>query len=295
MTDNRDMKYLKQHPVKATALLGLFLSLGAPVGFITVTYYFQNGEALGPSEHLLRLQREQWETLLYIGIGTSTFFTIFGALCGHLLRRLLEEQEAREQLHRSKQELIHYFLTRIRKATTIGLEGLYHLKHGVLRPAEREMVLAATIKELVLIDDSSREMQLLRRDPKTRKTCSVQEVIHLMSSSSLRHDLVIKEAVVGVDVSGHLMADPRFLKLTFDLIFEWTNIHELGPLTLDLSQRDGALLLDLRFSVNGHVSEMSLPVVKELAEGAGGICVLRSDSIRLAFSLKAKAHNGRAA
>lgn len=73
--------------VRRNALTGLLLALGAPVGLLAVRIWL----AAHPLEPGFVFEEiaEQWPTYVYVALSTTVAFTIFGALLGRKIERVL--------------------------------------------------------------------------------------------------------------------------------------------------------------------------------------------------------------
>lgn len=72
----------------AFGLGGLFLAQGAPIGFVLVRHFRDSAEGMLFAESLRSILSTDVASVLYVWIGTSLFFALFGFIVGSVANRL---------------------------------------------------------------------------------------------------------------------------------------------------------------------------------------------------------------
>lgn len=275
------MKFIKQNLVLSFAILGLLTSLGAPLGFYVHDYYFGNHANHNIIEHINFLHQNNLTTLLYIGLGSNIFFSFFGGLVGAFTDKLLRQNKRLEDLRDSKQNLMAHLHSRMRKATTLGLEGLYYLKKDVLGNHERMIIINETIKELKLIDESVQNLGLLRKNNSDNICCSVDEVVALLKETSAKFEQPFLFEVECRSEAYKVLARPKLLELAFDVIFEWASTHEIPPIQFSYTIIEGAFKLEFHFALDTINETFSRHLLQEMVEHNSGHCIIGNNFIHI--------------
>jgi hypothetical protein len=218
---------------------------------------------------------------------------VFGALTGFFTQRILAQNIKMEQLKSSKQNLMLHLHSRMRKATTLGLEGLYYLKKGVLSETEQMVVINETIKELKLIDESVQNLGQLRENTPTDACCSLLDVLGLVEQTSTKFQLPLTHERGTSDENLWIQAEPRLLVLAFDVIFEWASLHEISPVTFAytfheglLSKGNKACKLEFRFGQDSLNESFGRHLLQEVVENNYGLCIVGTDSIQILLPVR---------
>jgi hypothetical protein len=280
------MKFIKQNLILSFAILGLLTSLGAPLGFYIHDYYFGNHASQNIMEHFNYLHQKNLTTLLYIGLGSNIFFSFFGGLVGAFTDKLLKQNKRLEDLRDSKQNLMTHLHSRMRKATTLGLEGLYYLKKDVLGNHERMVIINETIKELKLIDESVQNLGLLRKNSSENIYCSVEEVVALLIETSAKFEQPFLFENESHSEAYKILARPKLLELAFDVIFEWASIHEIPPIQFSYTFNEGALKLEFHFALETINETFSRHLLQEMVEHNSGHCIIGNNFIHILLPTK---------
>lgn len=273
------MNLIKKHLILSFASLGFLLSLGAPLGFYVHDFYFGHHASASLFEHMFNLHRDHYSTILYIGLGTNIFFTFFGAMTGMMSERILFHEHQNEMLKKSKHNIIAHILTRMRRATTIGLEGLSYLNAGMLTEAEKSFIINETIKELKQIDESAQDLLLLKSEEEILECCSVTEVQEYIEKSSSKYKIAYDFKFNGDKEQLQILTRSRYLCLAFDLIFEWASLQEMNSIIVVCKNHQ--MKMEIRFTLE-HIDEsFNIHLLKEVIENNQGFCLVTDGYIQI--------------
>ena len=176
--------------------------------------------------------------------------------------------------------------SRMRKATTLGLEGLYYLKKDVLSNHERMVIINETIRELKLIDESVQNLGILRKKNIDQICCSVEEVVTLLKQTSVKFEQPFSFHHESISVTYKILAQPKLLELAFDVIFEWASIHEIPPINFSYTLHEGVFRLEFRFELDLIDDSFSRHLLQEMVEHNSGLCIVGDNFIHIFLPLQ---------
>lgn len=224
------MKSMKwKSPVLIFALLGFCLSFGAPLGFY-IHDYLVSPKGHNIFEHISFIHQTNFSTILYIGLGTNFFFTLFGGIAGYFAKqlllgqsRLVHSQKSNKFLSESKNQLVSHFLNYMRVPTSNGLEYLMLLKKGYLPAEDKEKLLDETISQLSKLDKSLREiidLQNLKKE--SFKQLSILELKKVINDASEKHDVkFVDDDFSHVNFTNQMALNPMLFLMNLEIFFEW--------------------------------------------------------------------------
>lgn len=289
------MNFIKKNLILVFALSGLVISLGAPLGYYIHDFYFNQHQSTNIFNHILYLHQYQKSTVLYIGLGSNIFFTLFGAMAGMLFQQILKQEKKLESLTLSKQNIMLHLLARMRKATTIGLEGLYYLKAGMLSEAEQTIIINETVKELKLIDENAQDLILLKEEILGNQYCSIEELITLIDVTSQKYQVsYICEPLTNLKEL-KIQVEPRYLVLAFDIIFEWVSIQEESSVLIKYKVQNLDFGLIFHFSLENLDESFNSHLLCEVVENNFGSCLVSGNTIKIFLPLHSCHEKKRAA
>lgn len=210
-------------------LYGLLASLGAPIGFYIHAYLIKMSGKENFWEHVAWLNQHEVGTLIYIGIGTSIFFSIFGCLIGKYVEDNSKVQLANYQLKQAKLDLTKHFLTKMRVPVSVGLEYLLHLKVDSLPPRERDELLHYSINELNKLDESVRVLMELHShlNEDFAKITGHTAVDTIKKSLAKKYISVEENHIVSIHENYNIKLKGELFSLILDQFLEWVENNEL--------------------------------------------------------------------
>lgn len=241
------MNFIKNNLILVFAAFGFIMSLGAPLGFYLHDYFFTENPGPNLFLHALSLHQNKLSTIVYIGLGSNIFFSLFGAITGLLFKRILKQEQKLESIIISKQNIMLHLLSRMRRATTIGLEGLYYIKTGIISEHEQANIINETVKKLQLIDESAQDLILLKQeivfeDSNNQEFCTITDLIQLIDITSRKYQVSYTCTSETTNEKIDIKIQPRFLRLAFDIIFEWASMQEENSVLITYQVHDHLLI-----------------------------------------------------
>lgn len=293
------MKYIKKNLVFAFACFGLLMSLGAPLGFYLHDYYFTENSNRDLFQHVIFLHQNKLSTIIYIGLGSNIFFTLFGAIAGLLFEKLRDQDKKLENALLAKQNIMLHLLSRMRRATTIGLEGLYYLRTGIISGAEQTFIINETVKKLKLIDESAQDLILLKQEiveedlnNADQEFCTVFDLIQLIDENAQKYQVSYNCQSELINENIKIKIQPRFLRLAFDFIFEWASMQEENSISIayqihnDLQiKKESVFGLAFSFTFNNLDESFDRHLLSEVVENNNGSCSIGDNYIQIILPL----------
>lgn len=289
--EKMSMQFLKKNLVLALTFLGLLASFGAPIGYYLHSFLLRQEVELSFWEQIIRIHEHDFKTILYIGLGSNIFFSLFGALTGILCSKLLGQHEKVKTLQDSKNSLLTHLLLNVRRATTLGIEGLSCLKNGVLSEQEKNKVLSETIKSLRHADDIAITMLTLRQNVPPVETCTPNEIMSILERVSIVHDIDLHiEWPVKDESEFKLQTNPMILTFVFNLIIEWSILNEVSSVAVKCkfhqkNTSQGEYNIAIYYDLKHQDLQFNSHIIREIAEQS--LLSLRFEKDHIIFTLPA--------
>lgn len=275
------MKVKKRRPVVIFSLCGFALSLGGPLGFYLHNYFFNNPGHASLYDHILWIHQHQFSTILYIGLGTNIFFTLFSALLGYLLEKAFIQEGKLMHLKRSQKDLLVHSLNRMREPTSIGIESLMCLRRDHLREEDKIRLLDSAIIELVEIDNALQD--LLQMEARQWSVISMpsSQVVDLMENIGKNNDIQFPTSDKSRLVPIHVHIPERPLTQAIDRIFKWLRKNELTVENVSFLYQVDMFQLHIILTGNYEGHELDDALLIALIEYGEGRCFIHENAIHL--------------
>lgn len=292
-SEKRVMERIKLNPIILFSLCGFILSLGAPIGYYLHDYVFRAQEGLSVTDHARWIHENNFSTILYIGLGTNIFFTLFGALLGRLIEKVIRQEEDLMQIKRSKDALLVQSLIRMREPTSMGIEGLMCLKKNHLREEDRQLLINTTIHELTEIDKGLQDLLLMESGQWSNTTVTSSRIMALTEEACHKNEMMVPSSARPAFRSVEVHVPEKALIQALDQTIKWVKRNELNAEEFIFSYEMNMFRLQIVLSEPPGDSDLNDALLIALIEYGKGRCFLSGKTLHL--ELPATAGDERAA
>jgi hypothetical protein len=234
------------------SFIALVFSFGAPLGFYLHSFLFHASVGQSLIEHIQWLHQHQLSTILYIGLGTNFFFSVFGFFIGKYAEKVVEQNKKiaqidylNLQLKKHKKELTKNLINKVKFPISLSLEYLYHFKDLKLNSNEAISHLDSLVVELKKINNTIEQFDenLTQNQKEVLSIFDFYQILdhHVEHSAYGVCELDKKSNVKEVE----LLVSDENLKNIFELIFSSFHFHEVMPEKIKVNFYEGRFYNDI--------------------------------------------------
>lgn len=279
------MKLKYRHPELFWGITGFVLSLGAPLGFYLHDFIFSSHQSPGFIEHIIHIHQHHFSTILYVGLSTHIFFTLFGVVVGHFFSHFAKLSSRQAELQSKKEHIIREVLVDVKRPISLTLEYLDMLKaeEMILTPEQEDELQAKLFQELEFFNNKINLILGERLHFQEKNHCS--DFITRFESGFYNAGITADKINISPDLQDyHISIDSEFLELLFDIWMDYLFRQEikidqlLASITYVEASQDSYLSIIIKSE--GFKFYKNAPLIlDDMVERLGGRCIFSKSSL----------------